>query len=113
MLCCAINDRESLYELETEIETIYIEKKTNVLPMILVVMKSDLEHVITRQEIRQFVAKHKLDGYYITSAKVNNNCFEAFLRMVSLTIYKSVEKEVFEKLEMENVDTVSRKCIIS
>lgn len=99
-----------MYDLETDIETIYTEKKTNLLPIYLIVMKGDLEHKITRQEIRQFVEKHKLDGYYITSAKLNHNCDTAYLRMVSLTIYKS------EKLEIGTLgknECGSKKCCIS
>jgi hypothetical protein len=110
MLCCSVNDRQSLYDLEIDIETIYREKKTNILPIYLIVMKGDLERKITRREIRHFVEKYKLDGYYITSAKFKHNCDEAYLRMVSLTIYKSekLELETLEKLESR-----SKKCCIA
>jgi hypothetical protein len=99
-----------MYDLETDIETIYREKKTNILPIYLIVMKGDLEHKITRLEIRQFVDKYKLDGYYITSAKLKYNCDEAFLRMVSLTIYKS---EKLEHETLEKPESRSKRCCIS
>ena len=122
LLMCALDDRKSFEELDAFIAQVDREKDYidyRLLPMILVVTKSDLiqQRQISDSEIKEFAERHSLP-YVMTSAKMGTNCNDVIPLMIDVIKYRLMPKEIVEKVGQGlsvtgYVGDGKKKCIVS
>ncbi len=72
ILCFDISNKDSFNQLPNWIKIIRLSKGMNI-PIILIGMKSDLNHEVSEMEIEKLINDYELDGFFLTSINLNLN----------------------------------------
>ncbi len=113
MFCFAIDDKQSLVELEKVLTRLTETRSNDTYTGVLIATKSDLNHAVSQKEIEQIVLKYNLDGYLVTSSKLDQNVSQAFETCFELAIPKLIPQDLVAKVgRSERIVKQKKKCII-
>lgn len=113
MFCFAIDDKQSLAELEKVLTRVTEKRSNDTYASVLVATKSDLNHAVSQNEMEQIVLKYDLDGYVVTSSKLDHNVSQAFDKCFRLAIPKLIPQDLVAKAGRgERIVKNKKKCII-
>jgi GTPase SAR1 family protein len=113
MFCFAIDDKQSLVELEKVLTRLTETRSNDTYTGVLVATKSDLNHAVSQNEIEQIVSKYNLDGYMVTSSKLDQNVNQAFETCFELAIPKLIPQDLVAKAGRgERIVKKKKKCTI-